>query len=186
MNLDISLVRGPIDRVPGVDSAACAVFADERPLRDSAGWIDWRLNGSLSRLLAAGRFTGAFCENLLTTTQGRLPFRRLFLFGLGRSPAYDSRACAQAIQHVAFTLVAAGADDVVVDPVDLTRGRIPLSTGISLLVDGLSTGAARLQDPERRMRLSLLADAAREEELRRILMRPVARPAHPVHIEVVR
>lgn len=184
MNLEIDLVRGPFDRVPAVESGACTVFADERPFKDSTGWADWRLNGALSRLVLKNRFGGAFCENLLTATQGRLPFPRLFLFGLGRGAAYDSRACAQAVQHVAFTLVAAGAGSVVLDPVDLTRGRIPLQTGLSLLVDGLSAGAARVGDPDRLVRLSLVADAAREEELRRILMRPVARPAHPVHIDL--
>ncbi len=184
MRLDVSLSRGPIDRVEGAESAACGIFADERPLRDSCGWIDWRMNGALSRLLLQERFAGAFGENLLTATQGRLPFRRVFLFGLGSSAAFDARACAQAVQHVAQTLAGAGASEIVLDPVDLIRGRIPLSTGLSLLVDGLSATAARMEDPDRALRLVLLADSSREEELRRILSRPVSRPGHPVQVDL--
>ncbi len=65
------------------DAVALFVARDERPLRGLAGLCDWRLCGSLSRTLLDGFFSGERGEVLLTTSRGRLPAPRIFLFGLG-------------------------------------------------------------------------------------------------------
>ena len=59
-------------------------FADERPLHGAAGLADWRLYGQLSRLILAGRCTGGRGETLMLPAGPRLPFERVFLFGLGK------------------------------------------------------------------------------------------------------
>jgi hypothetical protein len=59
------------------------LFSDERPPRGNTGFIDWRLNGVVSRYLAEGKITGAFEEKILIASHGRIPSHRIFLFGLG-------------------------------------------------------------------------------------------------------
>ena len=65
------------------DALALPVFVDERPLRGTAGLVDWRLNGRISEWLTSARFAAAPGETLLYPDRGRLPFGRLLLFGLG-------------------------------------------------------------------------------------------------------
>ncbi len=77
-------------------------FSDERPLRGTGGLADWRLCGRLSRLLAAGRVTGALGETTLLPS-ARLSFGKVVLYGLGPSEGFDEarfRAAARAIRKI--------------------------------------------------------------------------------------
>ena len=65
------------------DGLALGFFADERPPRGYAGLADWRLNGTLSRQIADGGVAGSHLEKVLIATNGRLPFSRILLIGLG-------------------------------------------------------------------------------------------------------
>lgn len=59
------------------------LFSDERPPKGTAGFIDWRLNGIVSKYLAEKKITGAFGEKILIASHGRIPSLKIFLFGLG-------------------------------------------------------------------------------------------------------
>jgi len=59
-------------------------FSDERPPRGNGGFVDWRLNGLVSRLIAEGRIRGDFSERVLIGPQRRIPPQKIVLFGLGR------------------------------------------------------------------------------------------------------
>jgi hypothetical protein len=77
-----------------VDVQDCEVlvagfFEDERPLRGTSGWVDWRLNGMLSRHLAEKRLTGAWKETTLIPSQGRIVPRLILLVGLGKVREYS-------------------------------------------------------------------------------------------------
>lgn len=71
-----------LTKMPG-ESLVLSFFSDERPLRGVAGLVDWRLCGRLSRLIMAGRCSGERGERLIMPAGPRLPFERIFLFGLG-------------------------------------------------------------------------------------------------------
>ncbi len=74
-----------LDSLEGVEATCLFVFEDERPLRSAAGHVDWRLCGSLSRILLEGRFVGAQGDALLFPVPGRLAAgERLFCYGAGR------------------------------------------------------------------------------------------------------
>ena len=77
----------PIDRL-AVDTACVSFHADERPLRDAAGLVDWRLCGQLSRLILQGTLTGQFGEKLLVHPGGRLVASRLLVLGAGRKASF--------------------------------------------------------------------------------------------------
>jgi hypothetical protein len=78
----------------GIDVQECDVlvtgfFQDERPLKGSSGWIDWRLNGMLSRFLIQKRLTGEWQETTLIPSQGRVMPRMVLLLGLGKVKEYS-------------------------------------------------------------------------------------------------
>ena len=78
----------------GVDLQECDVlvtgfFKDERPLRGSSGWMDWRLNGMISRFLTEKRLTGDWKETILIPSQGRIMPRMILLLGLGNVNEYS-------------------------------------------------------------------------------------------------
>jgi hypothetical protein len=79
----------------GIDDLDCdvfvaGVFQDERPLKGLSGWIDWRFNGRVSRLLMGNRFTGSLKETVLIPTEGRILARMILLLGLGKKEEYGS------------------------------------------------------------------------------------------------
>jgi hypothetical protein len=78
----------------GIDVQECDVlvtgfFQDERPLKGSSGWMDWRLNGMLSRFLIEKRLTGDWQEMTLIPSNGRVMPRMILLLGLGKVKEYS-------------------------------------------------------------------------------------------------
>jgi len=64
-------------------------FEDERPLRGTSGWLDWRLNGLLSRFLIHKRLIGKWKETILIPSQGRILVPLILLVGLGKVREYS-------------------------------------------------------------------------------------------------
>lgn len=62
---------------------ALGVFADERPPRGIGGFIDWRLNGMISKEISQGRIGGEFEEKIIIPFPDRIGAEMLLLFGLG-------------------------------------------------------------------------------------------------------
>jgi hypothetical protein len=72
------------------DLLAAGFFQDERPLKGTSGWLDWRLNGLLSRFLIEKRLIGNWKESVLIPSQGRMIPRLILLAGLGKVREYSS------------------------------------------------------------------------------------------------
>ena len=64
-------------------------FEDERPLRGSSGWIDWRLNGALSRHMIERKLLGKWKETTLIPSQRRIVPSLILLVGLGKVREYS-------------------------------------------------------------------------------------------------
>jgi hypothetical protein len=58
-------------------------FADERPPRGYCGFLDWRLNGMISKQILEGRISGARLEKVLISPPRRISSERIMLIGLG-------------------------------------------------------------------------------------------------------
>lgn len=84
----LGLASGPIERV-SADVAVVPLFCDERPLRDTAGRIDWRLCGRLSHLFAARRLGGEPGEAVLVPGGGGVRAALVLGLGLGERPVSD-------------------------------------------------------------------------------------------------
>lgn len=91
--IELRFVASDLRALDGVrcEALATTFFEDERPLRGAAGLCDWRLAGRISRLLLRGRVRGRYGERLLIPGRPRLPFEKLFLFGLGPSANFDEQ-----------------------------------------------------------------------------------------------
>jgi len=59
------------------------IFADEKPPRGVCGFIDWRLNGMISREIKKGRISANFDEKIIIPFPQRIGAEMLMLFGLG-------------------------------------------------------------------------------------------------------
>jgi len=86
--MDVILSSEKID-VQECDIIVTGFFQDERPLKGSGGWVDWRLNGMLSRFLIEKRLTGDWKEATLIPSQGRVMSRIILLIGLGQVKEYS-------------------------------------------------------------------------------------------------
>ncbi len=107
--MDVRFVLPEIRRLDELKSEALAMsfFADERPLRGALGLVDWRLRGQLSRLAERGRLSGMLGEITLVAPRPRLPFEKLFLFGLGATSDFDSPRYDSVIARMFDTLAGA-------------------------------------------------------------------------------
>jgi hypothetical protein len=101
--MDIILSSDSID-VQECDIVVTGFFQDERPLRGSSGWIDWRLNGRLSRLIQAKRLTGEWKETTLVPSEGRLVAPLILLIGLGRVSEHSTPRLRELSAHLIMTL----------------------------------------------------------------------------------
>lgn len=90
-----------------VESLVVPFFSDERPLRGALGSVDWRLCGRISRLIERGVVTGVRGETVLVPARPRLPFEKLFLFGLGPKASFDFDANDAAVDAMLATLTRA-------------------------------------------------------------------------------
>jgi len=101
--MDIILSSDNID-VQECDVIVTGFFLDERPLRGASGWIDWRLNGRLSRFIQAKRLTGEWKETILVPSEGRLVAPLILLIGLGRVREYSALRLGELSPHLILTL----------------------------------------------------------------------------------
>ena len=84
-----------------------SVFSDDRPLKEVAGLVDWRLCGRLSEWILEERLTGAEGEKLIMPARPRLRADRILLFGLGPEERFGEAQFRAYARRVAHTLEAA-------------------------------------------------------------------------------
>ena len=161
--MDVRFVAPDLERLDALKSEAIAipVFEDERPLRGALGLIDWRLCGSVSKLILRGRLSGREGETLLLPARPRLTFEKLFVFGVGSRTHFDERALEVVTERMLSTL---------------TRVRVRAS------VMALPGRALDLVSPARAMEvfLSVAANHPEHDEVTLIEMVDAARAMEPI------
>ncbi len=105
-----------LDALGGVDALCLFVAEDDRPLPSTAGYVDWRMCGALSRVLKGGLFTGVKDDWLLLPSDGKLPVPRIFVVGLGPRKALDAAGLGEALGNAARVLAKAKVDSVGLGP----------------------------------------------------------------------
>ena len=67
-----------------------ALFADEKPPRGICGFIDWRLNGYISREIKRGGISGKLAERVIIPTPPRLSTELLMICGMGNAAKFSA------------------------------------------------------------------------------------------------
>ena len=101
--MDVILSKEGVD-IQECDVLVAGIFKDERPLKGSSGWIDWRFNGMLSRFLMEKKLTGDWKETTLIPSQGRIVPRMVLLLGLGEVKEYSYLRLRELSPHLIETL----------------------------------------------------------------------------------
>jgi hypothetical protein len=101
--MDVILSKERVD-IQECDVLVSGIFKDERPLKGSSGWIDWRFNGMLSRFLMENKLTGDWKETTLIPSQGRIVPRMVLLLGLGGVKEYSYLRLRDLSPHLLETL----------------------------------------------------------------------------------
>ena len=86
--MEVILSTQPVD-VQECEILVTGFFEDERPLRGSCGWVDWRLNGALSRCLIQRRVVGTWKETTLIPSQRKILSSLILVVGLGKAREYS-------------------------------------------------------------------------------------------------
>jgi len=79
---------------------ACGVFLDERPHHGTAGLVDWRLSGLVSRLIRRAFVTGKRGEVVMLPLRPKMPFDKALLFGLGPRSDFDNDVFRAVTEHM--------------------------------------------------------------------------------------
>ncbi|MBL8950760.1 MAG: peptidase M17 [Myxococcaceae bacterium] len=103
-----------VDTLKDIDALCVFVADDDRPLTGAAGYLDWRMCGSLSRVLLQGFFKGDRGEQLLMPTSGGVPAVKLFAVGAGPSKSLDASTLGLLLESSALMLKRAGVQSVAV------------------------------------------------------------------------
>jgi hypothetical protein len=88
--------------VPKHKCLALGLFADEKPPRGICGFIDWRLNGLISREIKLGKISGEFAEKAIFAFPQRVGVEHLLLFGMGKIARFNQ----EKIHEAAYQLIA--------------------------------------------------------------------------------
>jgi hypothetical protein len=80
---------------------ALGIFSDEKPPRGICGFIDWRLNGFISREMKQGRILGEFREKVIIPFPGRIHAKSLLLCGLGQLAEFNYDRIYTSAYHIA-------------------------------------------------------------------------------------
>jgi len=101
--MDVILSTEAVD-LQECDVLVTGFFKDERPLKGSSGWIDWRLNGTISHFLIEKKLTGDWKETTLIPSSGRVTPKRILLIGLGMARDYSYLRLRELSSHLFETL----------------------------------------------------------------------------------
>lgn len=90
-------------------------WEDERPPRQTAGLVDFRTMGRLSRLMQSDFFRGSLGESLLLSGRPRLVFARVLVLGAGKRPDFDRARLRELTSRIVTVLVDIGVRSAVAE-----------------------------------------------------------------------
>jgi len=118
------------------DGLAIGVFLDERPPKGHCGFVDWRLNGMISRELARGHITAAFMEKIMVASPPRIPASRILLLGMGAIAELTDDKIYQAGYHISETMDCILCDDFALSLPAAGRCHLPVPAITESLIRG--------------------------------------------------
>jgi hypothetical protein len=123
-----------LDRLQA-DVLVLSLFEDERPLRGTAGYCDWRLCGRVSGLIQENAFGCRRGEVLLTNTGSRIGAERILLFGLGARNQFDRNSFFQTVDLMLRVLTKARLNKVALELPFVETGSITAAEAFRLFFE---------------------------------------------------
>lgn len=123
-----------LDEVPS-EVLACGLFADERPHHGTAGLVDWRLSGLVSKLIRQNFATGKRGEVVMLPLRPKLPFDKALLFGMGGRNAFDDAVFRGVTAHMLSTMEGLSVRSAVVELPGRHRGAIDAERATDILLE---------------------------------------------------
>ena len=131
---------------------ALGIFADEKPPRGICGFIDWRLNGFISREIKEKRIRGEFEEKIIIPFPIRIGSEMLLLFGLGNVAEMSYDKTYNAAYSIAQTVDKIGLNSFAFDLHGEGRSQLVTSNIMEAMITGffdfLSTDIKKLSSIE--------------------------------------
>ncbi len=127
--------------VASAELLACCIWSDVRPVRGTAGLIDFRLAGRLSRLSRERFLEGSTGEVLLVPGRPKLPFDKVLVFGLGPRPGFSDVGYADAVRHIGRALEHLHVVRAVVELPGRADGALTAERAAELLVPAIGSDA---------------------------------------------
>ena len=137
-------LKAPKSSEGGPGDLVLSFFSDERPLHGAAGLADWRLYGQLSRLITSGHCAGSVGESLMMPAGPRLPFDRIFLFGLGDGGRMKDAEFSSYAKTIRSALRLAGSKNYSVQPPGRATGLIAAKRAAELWLEQADAQAERV------------------------------------------
>jgi len=136
----------------GVDVQKCDVlvtgfFQDERPLKGSSGWIDWRLNGRISGFLIEKKLTGIWKETTLIPSQGRVKSRMILLLGLGGVRDYSYLRLREFSPYLLETLRKLNFSDICISFPHEASYNVDCGKLVEVFIEGIADTLDSCKDP---------------------------------------
>ena len=107
----LDIIDLPADRLPGA-ALVVPLFEDQRPLAGPAAVVDWRLDGSLTRMILAGELSGRSGERLAMQTNGKFAAPWVLLAGGGQWRNLDRAGYLQLAERLLKLAARAGFNEV--------------------------------------------------------------------------
>ena len=120
------------------DVLAIGFFQDERPLKGSSGWIDWRLNGMLSHFLIENRLTGDWRETTLIPSKGRVIPQMILRVGLGRVRDYSYLRLRELSPHLLETLKNLNTSNICLSLPSEERYNVDCGKSAEVFIEGIA------------------------------------------------
>jgi len=125
-----------IDRLD-VEAVVLFNFMDQRPLKGACGFIDWRMNGYLSRLILDGSVDGDCGESLLIDPGRRLRGDKILVWGLGESRKLNRKLLKEQSREMTGQLIKIGVRDFAVAPPAAGGIEVDVSKLARAIVEGI-------------------------------------------------
>ena len=160
--LSMKVVHHDIKKLE-TEAVIVGFYEDVRPLKGTAGELDWLLCGALSHLVIDGKLRGTLGEVALLTSQGKIPAPKIFMLGLGSKQQRTPESLRIAARTAAVSALGAGVTSAALEYFTVFSPED--EANLRALQEGLGEGAGG-QD----LAISVVAqDAATYEKLSRLI-----------------
>ncbi len=116
-------------------------FSDEKPLKGANGLIDWRMNGSVSRLLMEGKISGKRGESILILPRKRIKGEKILMVGLGDSNDFNGNLLEGTSAEILRQVVKIGVENFAIAIPPREKGSITTAVAATSIIQGMIDAA---------------------------------------------